>query len=858
MIRVTSLRVFRLSVILLAAWLLQIAERRSVLPDDSIALNDVRTFFPETHRLSGPDERSIRTVWNSRGERLGSVLTTSPNTDDIIGYSGASNLLAAIDPQGQVVGVKILSSGDTPAHVRDVERHNSFWRQFVGWAPDTEPLPKIDGVSGSTLTSLAMAEAVERRLRGQSTSRRFPQAVTLNEVQAFFPRAAEFREDSVRPAWFMVLDTAGKRLGYVVRTAPASDNVRGYKGPTESLVAVASDQQTILGVRLRKSFDTADYVDRVRDDVEFLALLARHRVEDWPTINFRDAGIEGVSGATQTSFAVAEGLRRRFRADESISSAVPGSIVSTRNICVAIIAIGGLVVSVSRLRSSRRFLTLWHIIAVAILGVGFGDLLSLATVVGWGRHGIPFRASRGVVLLAVVALMTPWSTRRNVYCQHICPHGIAQGWLGRFRKCHVAVPERWRVWLGRFPSVLLVIGFVIAIVIPSFDLTILEPFDAWVLKGAAVVSAVIAVAGLAMSIVVPQAYCRFGCPTGALLKFVRSGGRHDRFGLRDAVAGLLLVSVAVGLAATDSKPTSQSVMTASTPTASALPELSGRAFGTTWRVKFRTSDRDFTQLRERIAAEVQRIEQLLSHWSPGSATSEFNANETTLEMEVPAELIHLVAQAQELSRATDGAYDITVAPLVKAWGFGPAGEIATAPTDTELAAILAKVGWQKLTVDREANTLKKQNPELQIDLGSILQGYTADRISAVIRESSPESEPEFLIDVGGELLARGSWTVAIEDPTNPSRSKKTFVLTNAALATSGTSRTARVIDGQTIHHLISPKNGRPFPVGSRSISVSARTCLEADGWATALWLVGPIEARRLADEHRLELWVFEE
>ncbi len=227
-------------------------------------------------------------------------------------------------------------------------------------------------------------------------------------------------------------------------------------------------------------------------------------------------------------------------------------------------------------------------------------------------------------------------------------------------------------------------------------------------------------------------------------------------------------------------------------------------------------------------------------------------------MEVPAELIHLVAQAQELSRATDGAYDITVAPLVKAWGFGPAGEIATAPTDTELAAILAKVGWQKLTVDREANTLKKQNPELQIDLGSILQGYTADRISAVIRESSPESEPEFLIDVGGELLARGSWTVAIEDPTNPSRSKKTFVLTNAALATSGTSRTARVIDGQTIHHLISPKNGRPFPVGSRSISVSARTCLEADGWATALWLVGPIEARRLADEHRLELWVFEE
>lgn len=854
MIRVTTLRMYRLVAILLAAWLLHLAERRSVLPDDSISLNDVRMFFPDAHRLSTPDERAFCAVWNSQGERLGSVLTTSPNSDDIIGYSGASNLLVAIDTQGRLAGTKILSSGDTPAHVRDVQRHNSFWRQFVGWAPDEQPLPKIEGVSGSTLTSLAMTEAVERRLRGDHSSRRFPQPLTLNEVRTLFPRAAEFQEYSVRSAWFTVLDTAGKPLGYVVRTSPASDNVGGYQGPTESMIAVAIDQQTILGVQIRKSFDTPDYVDRVRDDTDFLALLAKHRIDDWPAINFREAGIEGVSGATQTSFAVAEGLRRRFRADVATPSAVPVSLVSTRNICVAIIAIGGLIVSVSRLRSSRRFLTLWHIIAVAVLGIWFGDLLSLATFAGWGRHGIPFRASPGIVLLAVVALMTPWSTRRNVYCQHICPHGISQGWLGRFRNCHVAVPERWRTWLGRCPSVLLVFGFVIAMVIPSFDLTMLEPFDAWVLKGAAVVSAVIAAAGLAMSIVVPQAYCRFGCPTGALLKFVRSGGRHDRFGSKDAVAGVLLFSVAAGLAATESKATAPQ----STSSASTLLEISGQAFGTTWRVKFRTSDRDFTRLRERIAAEVKRIEESLSHWSPGSATAEFNANETTLEMEVPAELIQLVAQAQELSRATDGAYDITVAPLVKAWGFGPAGEIETAPTDTELAAILAKVGWQKLSVDRKANSLKKQHPELQIDLGSILQGYTADRIAAVIRESSSEGEPEFLIDVGGELLASGSWNVAIEDPTNPSQPKKTFVLTNAALATSGTSRTARVVDGQTIHHLISPKNGRPFPVSTRSSSVSARTCLEADGWATALWLVGPIEARRIADEHQLEFWVFEE
>ena len=854
MIRVSALRMYRLVAILLAAWMLQFADRRSVDLESRFALSDVKLFFPEAQTISPPDDRNFCAIWNSHGVRLGSVLATSPESDEIIGYSGASNLMAAIDAQGHVIGVKVLASGDTPAHVRDVDRHNTFWRQLVGWSPDIEPLPRIDAVSGSTLTSLAMAEAVETRLRGQSSSKRFPLSITLDEVHAFFPAAAELREESERPSWHKVTDASGKLLGYVVRTAPASDNVRGYKGPTESLIAVASDRQTILGVRLRSSFDTPDYVDRVRDDTDFLALLAKHRVSDWPQIDFRKAGIEGVSGATNTSFAVAEGIRRRFRADLEVPPVSSKSVFTIRNICVSIIAIGGLAISLTRLRSSRQFLRVWHIVVVVMLGLWFGDLLSLATFAGWGRSGVPFQTSPGIVLLAAVALLTPWSTRRNVYCQHICPHGIVQGWLGRFRRCHIGMPDRVRSWLGRIPVALLITGCAIAVAIPRFDLTMLEPFDAWVLKGAALVSAVIAVTGLLTSIFVPQAYCRFGCPTGALLKFVRSGGEHDRFGLRDAIPGLLILVVGTIVGAAKL----QVPVLQSTPDVASAPAISGRAFGTTWSVMFRSHDIDVDRLRDETTSEVNRIEALLSHWSKGSATADFNANETTLEMEVPPELIQLVIQSQELSRATDGAYDITIAPLVNAWGFGPSGEIKSSPTDDELALLLAKVGWQKLSVDRDANTLKKGHPELQIDLGSILQGYTADRIAAVIRESMPGDEPDYLIDVGGELLAKGSWSVAIEDPANPSKPKKTLELTNAALATSGTSRATRIVDGQPIHHLISPKTGRPIPVRARSTSVRARTCLEADGWATALWLVGPDEARRIAQNHQLDFWNFED
>jgi thiamine biosynthesis lipoprotein len=251
-----------------------------------------------------------------------------------------------------------------------------------------------------------------------------------------------------------------------------------------------------------------------------------------------------------------------------------------------------------------------------------------------------------------------------------------------------------------------------------------------------------------------------------------------------------------------------------------------------------------------LAAELERIESTLSHWRPDSATAQFNASETTFATEQPAELVLLVSRALELSRATDGAYDITVAPLVSAWGFGPQGKIEHSPTDDAIQQLLVRTGHEKLHADPKAGTLQKDHPELQIDLGSLLQGYAADKLGELLTAAGVQ---EYLIDVGGELLARGSWEVAIENPADPKTPLRRLALKDEALATSGLYRATRQVEDQTVHHLIDPKTGHPFTPTAQLAAVIAPTALEADAWATALLAVGLPDALPLADKHHLSL-----
>lgn len=844
------IRSWRLLALAAAAVLLHLAAMRenSARSSSSISLEQAHRYFPAAQRIvPSTDDKAPEEVRDPENRLLGYMAKTSPQADEIIGYSGPNNVLVALNASGRILGIELLTSGDTEAHVRAIRSSQSFLKQFAGWTPSHEPLPAIEAVGGSTLTSLGIAEAMQKRLAGRVDSLRFPEPVTLAEVQQLFPEAVSFEKAPEHAGWYRVNNKNGQSPGYAVRTSPWSDYTLGHNGPTESLVAVSADAQRLLGVRLRKSYDTDDYVESVREDAGYLGQLTNFTVAQWSAMDLKKAGLEGVSGATETSFSVAEGIRRRFAADAAKRAEVKQVPLKPRDWALFGIICGSLVMTFTSLRGKLFARVAWQALLIGIFGLWFGDLLSIALLAGWARHGVAWQVAPALVLLVAVALLVPWATRRQIYCHQLCPHGAAQEWLGRFPKLHVRLSPRLQSAFRLVPPILLAVAFLIALARPHFNLATLEPFDAWSMRGVVMAATVIALVGLVASLFVPMAYCRFGCPTGALLKFIRTRGSDDTFGAQDKAAlGLLLAGSL--LLWWPARSTSAAVSSDKENTAA---ELHGTAFGTTWSVKLRQRVADVTRLEESLGKENERIESTLSHWRPTSWTSRFNNARSTQPMEMPEELVTLVARCLEISRASEGAFDITVGPLVQAWGFGPGKTRTNAPGLEEINRLRAATGWEKLKVDTNTFTLQKSSPELQMDLGAILQGYAADRLAQLLDAGG---ETEYLINVGGELRARGSWRVAVEDPAQRGEPLRIVPLKNASLATSGTYRAQHQDGKKHWSHLIDPKTGQPVEHGTTLMSVVTTSCAEADAWATTLLVAGSNRGEELAKRRKLSMF----
>ena len=834
------LRVWRLFVLAAAAWLLHVAAQRNEVQSrqPAITLAQALRFFPDAHRVSpAPHPNGADEVYNENDRLIGFVTTTSPQADSVLGYAGPNNVLVGLDSRGKVVGLELLSSADTQAHVADVTKATSFWKQFVGWTPSREALPKVDGVAGSTLTSLGIAEALQKRIAGRTESLRFPDPVTLDEVRGLYPAAHAMSDSKEHSGWLEVKDGSAELLGFAVRTSPFSDYTHGHSGPTESLLAITPDGKNLTGIRIRRSYDTDDYVDSVREDAGYLKQLTGISVKQWAKLELKNSGLEGVSGATETSFAVAEGIKRRLAADLAPKAAVE-RIFKPRDWALCAILAGSVVMTFTGLRGKRFVRVLWQTVLIGVFGLWFGNLLSLALLAGWARNGVAWQIAPSLVLMGAVALIVPWATRQQVYCYQLCPHGAAQEWLGNFKRLHVRVPDAVSKYLRYAPALLLAAAFLIGITFIRFDLARLEAFDAWALRGTAIAATVIAIVGLLASLFVPMAYCRYGCATGALLKFVRTTGSNDRFGVRDGAALLLLALATTFIFVRPSH--------GSSPRDEHATELSGHAFGTTWSVKLRGRPKDTDALQQKLAAELGRIESTLSHWRSNSATAQFNNAQTTQPIDAPEELVKLVARTLEISRVSNGAFDITVAPLVSVWGFGPEGKPEHAPTLEQIANIRTFTGWEKLTADTIDQTLRKSDPRLRIDLGAILQGYAADRLASLLNTNT-----EYLIDVGGELLARGQWRVAIEDPAEPGKPLKVINLENQALATSGTYKAKRTDGKKRWSHLINPTTGTPVEHNTTLVTVLHPSCAEADAWATTLLVSGADRIQSLAETNNL-------
>jgi thiamine biosynthesis lipoprotein ApbE/Na+-translocating ferredoxin:NAD+ oxidoreductase RnfG subunit len=824
------LRVYRAAVLIAIAVLIhQQAEWFESQRATPISVRVARKYFPSANRVQLRDvDRGLYFVTDSRGDTIGCLLRTSPQTDAIVGYSGPNDILIALDSRGAINGVELLQSGDTREHVQKVRAEAAFWRRWMGWKPD-ERAPRLEAVSGATLTSFAIAEAIQQRLVGATPSLRFPEPVVLSEIQTLFTNASRMVVEDRR---WRVFDRAGRVLGFAVRTSPQADNVGGYRGPTECLVALAPDGRTVTKVRIRRSYDTDSYVDQLRVDKNFLPAFVGRSIEELSSLDLKRAGIQGVSGATQTSVAVAEGIKRRAALEVQVQANRRPWRPATRDVVLAAVILGALVMSFTSLRGHRWIRLAWQAVLVGYVGLVSHDLLSLALFEGWAKHGVTLTAGSGIILLGSVAFAVPWATRRQIYCHQICPHGAAQQILGTLTRRRWVLSRRWTKLLEAIPVLLLAAATVVILAGVNFSLTNLEPFDAWVWKAAGMATLTLAAVGLVASIFIPQAYCRFGCPTGALLNFVRSTGSVERWSRRDWVAlGFLLgaIFIVVGVR--------------NWPKSEPMPEptsWSGRTMGTTWSVKTFEEVADPAAVQKTISNELEWAESMISHWRNNTDISRFNQSRETNGMPVPWPVTSLIRRAAEISGETGGALDVTVGAMVKLWGFGPAPRRTEPPAAAEIESLLGSVGWQKIEVSD--GMLRKRDPRTEVDLSCLAEGWAIDHVTGILQR---RGYTNLLVEVGGEMRAMGRWTIAIEHPV------RTCILSNEAIATSGTYRQNYQVGSQEISHLIDARTGRP--VSHRTVSVSVRhaECMRADVWATALNVLGVDEGMPIAERLKL-------
>jgi FAD:protein FMN transferase len=284
-----------------------------------------------------------------------------------------------------------------------------------------------------------------------------------------------------------------------------------------------------------------------------------------------------------------------------------------------------------------------------------------------------------------------------------------------------------------------------------------------------------------------------------------------------------------------------------------LVEIRGSTMGTTYSVKLVELPPGLTAdtLKSRIDERLDAVNGLMSTYRPDSELSRFNASRSTDWFPVDPELADLVARAQSISALSDGAFDVTVGPLVNLWGFGPDAHPFRVPDQQTIEETRARVGHDKLDVRDHPPALRKAHPELYVDLSAIAKGHGVDRIADLLDRLGVSA---YLAEIGGELKAKGTkpgdepWRIAIERPDATSRTVyRVITLKDDAMATSGDYRNFYAQDGQLYSHTIDPDTGRPVAHALASVTVIAEDCATADALATAFLVLGHERGLSLAE-----------
>ena len=286
-------------------------------------------------------------------------------------------------------------------------------------------------------------------------------------------------------------------------------------------------------------------------------------------------------------------------------------------------------------------------------------------------------------------------------------------------------------------------------------------------------------------------------------------------------------------------------------------ELSGITMGTVYDIKINSKEalRTRDKIQIGVAEILDHIDRSMSTYNPDSELSVINNNRTTDWLSVSDDLYTVLKDALHVSRITDGAFDVTVGPLVNLWGFGPEKKRNTIPSDADIRSRLADTGYRNLELRSSPKSVSKRLPGLYIDLSGIAKGYGVDKVAEFLERGGFSN---YMVDIGGEIRARGinakgsPWNIGIEKPIAGQRSvQRAIHLQDTAMATSGDYRNFFEFNGVRYSHTIDPKTGRPITHNLVSVTVLDPSTDIADALATGLLVLGPAAAAELAEKNHI-------
>ena len=291
-------------------------------------------------------------------------------------------------------------------------------------------------------------------------------------------------------------------------------------------------------------------------------------------------------------------------------------------------------------------------------------------------------------------------------------------------------------------------------------------------------------------------------------------------------------------------------------------KLSGNTMGTKYNLTFQSNKVPVEQLKQAVTQELETINQLMSTYIPDSEINQFNALRSDECFQFSDATWLVLVAAKDIYHQTNGAFDITVGPLIQRWGFDAVEYDDKVPSDEEIVSLKEAVGTDKLQFDFEGQCISKTSPELTINLSAIAKGYAVDQLANIMEEFAIEN---YLVEIGGETKGQGinvhgyPWRIEVEKPASNLNQQQLLIvaLNNTSIATSGDYRNYFEVNGQRFSHTIDPTTGYPITHNLTSVSVVHPSNMYADAYATAFSVMGSEASLEFADQYQLPVLVIQ-